>query len=329
MKRIVSGIKPSGDLTLGNYIGAIKQFAQFQNEYEMFIFIADLHAITVSQDPETLKQRCFEIAALYKACGLAGEHTKIFKQSDIPAHAELGWVFQCFSYFGELNRMTQFKDKSAKSELNGVSTGLFTYPALMAADILLYDADIVPVGQDQLQHLELTRTIAIRFNNKFGETFKVVAPAVNKFGGRIMSLQHPHQKMSKSDEDINGVILLLENPEDARKKIMRSVTDSDNDIRFDKLNKPGISNLIEIYAALCDISIEETVAHFSGYGYGDFKKSVADKVVDLLVKIQNNYQTIIASGEIHRVLSEDAAYVSSIANQKINDVYTKMGLRGN
>ena len=244
MKRLLSGIKPTGELTLGNYLGAIKQFVDMQNDYESFIFVANLHAITVYNDKEELKKRTRDLVAIYLASGLDPKKTTIFLQSENNYHNNLGWVLECNSYIGELNRMTQFKDKSKNKSTNAISCGLYTYPTLMAADIILYDADVVPVGIDQKQHVELTRNIAERFNNRYGETFKIPEPFIPKTGEKIYDLQNPTKKMSKTEDNPKGCISLLEDPDKAVKKIMGAVTDSDNQIKYDLQNKPGISNLM-------------------------------------------------------------------------------------
>ena len=279
MKRMLSGIKPTGGLTLGNYIGAISQFIKYQDEYEMYVFIANLHSITVAQDPKELRQNTKDLIALYLAAGLDPQKVTLFLQSDICAHAELGWILTCHSYMGELQRMTQYKDKTAKGETN-ITAGLFTYPSLMAADILLYDADYVPVGIDQKQHVELTRNIAERFNNKYGETFIIPEPVIPKVGAKIMSLQDPTKKMSKSDETTKGAIYLLDEPAVARKKIMSAVTDSIGIIRYDEVNQPGIANLLTIHSVLSKESIEDIVERFSNHGYGDLKKEIGQLVFD-------------------------------------------------
>jgi tryptophanyl-tRNA synthetase len=262
MERLVSGIKPTGGLTLGSYIGAIKQFIELQNNYESYVFVADMHAITVPQIKDELQRNIKDMVAIYLACGLDPKHTTIYIQSENPYHAQLSWILGCHTYLGELNRMTQFKDKNQKDGGSNLSCGLFTYPVLMASDIVLYDADIVPVGEDQKQHVELTRNIAERFNNKYGYTFKVPKPIIPKEGARIKDLQNPTKKMSKSDDDHRGCILLLDEEDAIRKKIMSAVTDSDNKIYFDEENKPGISNLMTIYATLNNMTIKEVEQKF-------------------------------------------------------------------
>ena len=324
-KRMLSGIKPTGQLTLGNYIGALRNFVNYQDDYEMIVFIANLHCITEYQDPEDLKKNLTDAVALYLACGLDPNKATIFLQTDVPAHAQLGYIMACNTYLGELNRMTQFKDKSAKGEKN-MTAGLYTYPCLMAADILLYDANYVPVGEDQKQHVELTRDIAQRFNNKYGETFVVPEPLIAKVGARIMSLTDPSKKMSKSDETNKGCIYLLDDPKVARKKIMSAVTDSLNDIKLDKENQPGLYNLIEIASALSGRTMEDIVEEFKGQGYGKLKGYVADVVCDTLEKIQGRYKEIIESRQIEKVLEEGAQKASAIANKTLDKAVKKIGL---
>lgn len=324
MKKMLSGIKPTGGLTLGNYIGAISQFVDYQDEYEMYIFIANLHSITVAQDPKELRQNTKDLVAIYLAAGLDPSKITLFLQSDISAHAELGWILTCHSYMGELQRMTQYKDKTAKGEAN-ITAGLFTYPSLMAADILLYDADYVPVGIDQKQHVELTRNIAERFNNKYGETFVVPEPVVPKIGAKIMSLQDPTKKMSKSEDTNKGTIYLLDEPSVARKKIMSAVTDSLGVIQFDDVNQPGIANLLTIHSALSGDKIEDIVARFNGQGYGELKKEVGQLVFDFLTNLQTKYKEIIASGIIDQVLQEGREKAGVLAYKKLRKVKKKVG----
>ena len=324
MKRLVSGIKPTGELTIGNYIGAIKHFKEMQKEYETFVFVADLHAITINNDPDELKRKTKDIIAVYLACGLDPEYTTLFIQSENMYHANLGWIFECNTYMGEASRMTQFKEKSQNKE--NVTVGLFTYPMLMASDILLYDADVVPVGIDQKQHVELARNVAERINNKYGETFKVPEPIIPKSGAKIYDLQDPTKKMSKSDESDKGVIMLLEDPTSIRKKIMSAVTDSDNKVKYDPENKPGISNLLTIYSSLKDISIEEAEKEFDNSGYGDFKKAVADTVVSFIEDLQKRYNEIINSDMIDKILDESNKKVRKLAEEKYENVRKKIGL---
>lgn len=325
MKRMLSGIKPSGQLTLGNYIGALRNFVKYQDEYEMIVFIANLHCITVPQEPAELKKNLKDAIALYLACGLDPERSTIFLQSDVMEHAQLGFIMCCNTYMGELNRMTQFKDKQAKGETN-LSGGLYTYPSLMAADILIYDPDYVPVGEDQKQHVELARDLALRFNNRFGEIFKLPEPLVPTVGKRIMSLSDPTKKMSKSDKGDKGCIYLLDDLNVARKKIMSAVTDNYAKVNFDPVNQPGVSNLLEIMSVLSGESIDSIVERFKDSGYGDFKKAVADVVINELDKIQTRYREIIASGEVERVLHDGAEKAHKIAYKKLMKVQKKMGI---
>lgn len=325
MKRMLSGIKPTGQLTLGNYIGALKQFVAYQNEYEMLSFIANLHCITVYQDPKELRRNLKDATALYLAAGLDPKKTTIFLQTDVNAHASLGYILNCYTYLGELNRMTQFKDKIAKGESN-LTAGLYTYPCLMAADILLYDPDYVPVGEDQKQHVELTRDIAIRFNNKYSPTFKVPEPLTTKVGGRIMSLSDPSRKMSKSDPSNKGCIYLLENPSSARNKIMSAITDSFNNIAADPIKQPGLYNLLEIGSALRNTTPEKLAMQFNGQGYGALKKYVAEAVEETLVNIQAKYNDIIKNNIIDEVLKEGASKANVLANRKLAKVMHKIGL---
>ncbi len=325
MKRMLSGIKPTGQLTLGNYIGALRNFVKYQDDYEMVVFIANLHCITEYQDPEDLRKNLTDAVALYMACGLDPEKSVIFLQTDVHSHAELGYILACNTYLGELNRMTQFKDKTAKGEKN-MTAGLYTYPCLMAADILLYNANYVPVGEDQKQHVELCRDIAQRFNNRYGETFVVPEPLIAKVGARIMSLSDPSKKMSKSEETNKGCIYLLDDLKSARKKIMSAVTDSVGIIQLDKENQPGLYNLIEIASALSGRSMEDIVNEFSGEGYGKLKGYVADVVCAELEKIQNRYREIIESHQIEKVLNEGALKASSIADRTLEEVKKKIGL---
>jgi len=327
MKRMLSGIKPTGRLTLGNYIGAIKHFIEYQDEYEMYVFVANLHAITVPIDRQELKRDTKDLVALYLACGLDPNKTTIFMQTDILEHGYLAFVLNCHTYMGELSRMTQYKDKMQKEKDGNHNVGLFTYPTLMAADILMYKADYVPVGEDQKQHVELTRDIAIRFNNKHGETFTVPEPIIAKVGSRIMSLSHPEKKMSKSEEDGDkGCIYLLDDPKLARKKIMSAVTDLDTEVRYDEEKKPGISNLLSIYCALTNKSFEEAEEHFKGYNYGNFKKEVADEVENFLTDLQTKYRSIIESGMIDKVLEDGANKARYQARKMLGKVFHKLGL---
>lgn len=325
MKRMLSAIKPTGKLTLGNYIGALKNFVNYQDEYEMIVFIANLHCITVYQEPAELRKNLKDAVALYLACGLDPEKSTIFLQTDVMEHAQLGYILACNTYLGELNRMTQFKDKMQKNE-TGLSAGLYTYPCLMAADILLYDPDFVPVGEDQKQHVELTRDIAIRFNNRYSDTFKVCEPLVAKVGKRIMQLNEPTHKMSKSENNDKGCIYLLDDLKLVRKKIMSAVTDSIGIIQIDQENQPGIYNLLEIMSSLTNEDKEDIVKRFEGQGYGEFKKAVADVVCDEIAKIQARYNEIINSDLIDKVLENGAKKASYIAAKKLAKVQRKVGI---
>lgn len=325
MKRMLSGIKPTGQLTLGNYIGALRNFVNYQNDYEMIVFIANLHCITEYQDPKELRKNLTDAVALYLACGLDPNKSTIFLQTDVKEHAQLGYIMACNTYLGELNRMTQFKDKTQKGEKN-LTAGLYTYPCLMAADILLYDADYVPVGEDQKQHVELTRDLAERFNNKYSETFVVPKPLIAKVGARIMSLSDPSKKMSKSDETNKGCIYLLDDINVARKKIMSAVTDSIGIIQLDKENQPGLYNLIEIASSLSNRTMQDIVEEFKGQGYGQLKTYVADVVCAELEKIQNRYKEILASKQIEKILEDGALKASAIAKKKLAKVEKKIGL---
>ena len=301
-KRALTGLQPTGVITLGNYIGAIKQMVDYQDDYESYIFIADMHAITVNQNPVELRNNIKSLVALYIACGLDPEKNIIYIQSENPYVANISWMLECNTYYGELSRMTQFKDKSKKNA--NFTTGLLTYPVLMAADILSMNADYVPVGIDQKQHVELARDIAIRFNNKYGEFFKVPEPIIRKSGTKIMDLQTPDKKMSKSSENQKGVIRLLDDINIIRKKIMSATTDSEMLVKFDPENKPGISNLINIYSSLTNKSIEEIENEFKDSNYGNFKTKVADVVVETLSNIQNKYNDIINSTYLDEILDK-------------------------
>jgi len=325
-KRMLSGIKPTGELTLGNYIGALRNFVKYQDDYEMIVFVANLHCITVYQDPEQLRKNLLDAITLYLACGLDPQKATIFLQSDVKEHAQLGFIMTCNSYMGELSRMTQFKEKSANQKEEGISAGLFIYPPLMAADILLYDANYVPVGEDQKQHVELTRDIAARFNNRYGQTFVLPEPLIQKVGARIMSLSDPSKKMSKSEESNKGCIYLLEDPASARKKIMSAVTDSLGSIAYDKERQPGLSNLIEIMSSLTGEPIDAIVNRFAGQGYGALKKAVAESVVLTLTSIQSRYHDIQASGQVRKVLADGAAKARIIAHPKLEEVQRKIGI---
>lgn len=323
-KSILTGIQPSGVITLGNYIGAIKQMVRMQDEFKSYIFIADMHAITVPQDPKILHENIRSLVALYIACGIDPDKNIIFIQSENEYHANISWLLECNTPFGELSRMTQFKDKSSKNA--NFYAGLFTYPVLMAADILAYDVDYVPVGIDQKQHVELTRNIAIKFNKKYGETFKIPDAYITKEGTKIMDLVNPLKKMSKSSENQKGVIRMLDDINTIRKKIMGATTDSDCLIHFDPENKPGISNLINICVALTGKSIQEIEAMFAGKNYGDFKHFVADIVTTEIETIQGRYQKIINSPELDKLLDENVAITRALAKEKFLLMKEKMGL---
>ena len=326
-KRMVSGIKPSGKLTLGNYLGAIANFVNFQNEYELFIFIANLHALTSFEDKDELSRNTYDLASLYLACGIDPNKVTMFIQSEVLEHANLAFTLNCFSYMGELNRMTQFKDKTSKDNETSINVGLYTYPVLMAADILIYNPDLVPVGEDQKQHVELTRDLAIRINNKLGKTFNVPQPLIPEYGARIMSLSDPKKKMSKSDDySDKGCIYLLDDLESARKKIMGAVTDSDSTVKYDKTNKAGISNLLEILSKINKVSIKELETKYVGSNYGTFKKDVADAVVGLLKKIQAKFAEVKATGETLEVLAEGAAKARKEASKKLSNLNQKLGI---
>ena len=322
---VLSGIKPTGQLQLGNYIGALRNFAKYQDDNEVFVFIADLHALTLPIDPQVLYNNTRDIVAFYLACGLDPEKATIFLQSQVPAHSELGTILGTSAYMGDMTRMTHFKEKASKLNEKSIGLGLFTYPVLMAADILLYNAETVPVGEDQKQHVELCRNLAERFNHRYKEeVFVVPTPVINKTGARIMSLSDPTKKMSKSDP--KGDIFLNDNINDVRKKIMRAVTDLEAEVRYDKENKPGISNLLTIYSCLKNITIEEAEKEFVGCNYGTFKKAVADVVCATLEDLQTKYHQIIESGIIDEVLEKGAERASKIANETIRRVKKVVGL---
>ena len=322
-KRLLTGLQPTGVITLGNYIGAIKQMVERQEEYDSFIFVADLHSITIEQEPQQLRENTKSLIALYLACGIDPKKNTIFLQSDNVYHANLSWMLECNTYFGELSRMIQFKEKS-KDHAN-FSVGLFTYPVLMASDILLYDTDLVPVGIDQKQHVEIARDIAIRFNKKYGETFKVPDVLISKNGTKIMDLIDPTKKMSKSSDNPKTVIRLLDDPEVARKKIMGATTDSQMVIKYDPENKPGISNLLNIYVSLTNKTMDETVSEFEGLNYGEFKRRVADVVVETLKSIQTKYNEYINSDIIDKILDEGKEKTLEIAKEKYDLAKKNMG----
>lgn len=324
MKTIFSGIQPSGTVTLGNYIGAMKQFVELQHEYQCYFCIVDQHAITVPQDRLQLRKNIRSLAALYLAVGIDPEKATLFIQSEVPAHAQAGWMMQCVSYIGELERMTQFKDKSAGKE--AVSAGLLTYPPLMSADILLYNTDLVPVGEDQKQHLELTRDLAERFNKKYNDIFTIPEVRIPKVGARIMSLQDPTKKMSKSDPNNKAFISILDEPKLIEKKIKSAVTDSEGIVKFDKENKPGVSNLLSIYSIFTGKSISEIEAMYEGKGYGDFKSGLAQVAIETLQPIQEKYHSLMASDELDRILDQGAEKANSDANKMIKKMENAMGL---
>ncbi len=327
MKRMISGIKPTGKLTLGNYIGALKQFIKYQDEYEMYIFLADLHALTLPIEHDELLKNSEDILALYLACGLDPKKVVLFKQSDVAEHSELGYIMTCFSNMGELSRMTQYKDKTSSLKNDNIPTGIFIYPTLMAADILLYDADYVPVGVDQKQHVELTRDLAIRFNNRYQkEIFKLPEPLMAKQGAKIYSLSNPSKKMSKSESE-KGTIYLLDDLKVTYKKIMSAVTDSSNEVYYDEVNKPGISNLLVIYSELSNQSVDEITKIYRHQGYGTFKKAVAECVVNTLKQLQEKVQEIKNSGIIKEILKQGQEKAKIVAREKVNEVYKIIGLR--
>ncbi len=328
-KRVMlSGIKPTGDLTLGSYLGAIKNWAERADSYDCYYFMADLHALTTRNDPALLRRRTLEQLAQYVACGLDPEKNTLFIQSHVPAHAELGWILNCYTMFGELSRMTQFKDKSAKNADN-INGGLFTYPALMAADILLYQPDLVPVGDDQKQHVELTRDVAQRFNNLYGETFKVPETFVPKVGARVMDLLNPTSKMSKSDAIGNGRVCLMDDPADIMRKFKRAVTDCDTErcVRYAPEEKPGVANLMSIYSAVTGKSFEEIEKEFDGQGYGVFKPAVGEAVVETLRPIREEAGRIMKDkAYLEQLCRSGAEKASYIANKTLRKVYKKVGL---
>lgn len=324
MKTVFSGIQPSGNLTIANYIGAIRQFVQLQHEAKCYFCIVDLHALTVPQDPEALRKQTLDLAALYLASGLDPQKITLFVQSHVPAHSELAWLLQCQAYFGELRRMTQFKDKSEGKE--SVTVGLFTYPTLMAADILLYQADLVPVGDDQKQHVELTRDIAERFNNRYGQTFRMPEPMISEVGARIMGLDDPSKKMSKSAANAGSYIALLDPPDVVRQKIKRAVTDSGSEVRHDWETKPAVSNLMEIYSTLSGDSLATIQERYAGKGYGQFKKDLAEVVAGFLDPLQRRYQELRESSELTGILTDGAARARQDAAPTLRRIQERVGL---
>lgn len=327
MKTLFSGVQPSGIPTLGNYIGAYKQFVQLQDEYDSYFCIVDQHAITVPQDRLKLRENSRALAAIYLASGLNPEKISLFIQSEVAAHAKAAWMLQCTSYIGELERMTQFKDKARKqNQRDGISVGLLTYPALMAGDILLYNADVVPVGEDQTQHIEFTRNVADRFNTKYNDIFTLPEIKLPKVGGRIMSLNEPTKKMSKSDDNQKSFITLLDDPNQAAKKIRSAVTDSDTEIKFDKENKPGISNLLTIYSSLSDKTIDELVNDYKDSSYGDFKKNLGEVVKEFLIKFQEKYNYYLESDELDEILDAGRDKAALKADRMVEKMERAMGL---
>ncbi|MGG3573320.1 tryptophan--tRNA ligase [Bacillus gobiensis] len=324
MKTIFSGIQPSGSVTLGNYIGAMKQFVDLQHDYNSYFCIVDQHAITVPQDRLSLRKNIRSLAALYLAVGLDPNKATLFIQSEVPAHAQAGWMLQCVSYIGELERMTQFKDKSAGKE--AVAAGLLTYPPLMAGDILLYSTDLVPVGEDQKQHLELTRDIAERFNKKYNDIFTIPEVKIPKSGARIMSLADPKKKMSKSDPNQKAFITLLDEPKAIEKKIKSSVTDSEGVVRYDKENKPGISNLLTIFSIFEGVSIEELENRYEGKNYGTFKAELAEVIIESLKPIQDRYYELLESEELDKILDDGAERANRVASKMLKKMENAMGL---
>lgn len=323
MKTVLSGIQPSGQLTLGNYIGAIKNFVALQHEHKCNFMVVDLHAITVPQEPAALAEQSEAVAALYIAAGIDPSKANVYLQSHVMQHAQLGWLLTTLTSMGELERMTQFKDKSAGKD--SVGAGLFVYPALMAADILLYNADLVPVGEDQKQHLELTRDLAGRFNHRFGDYFTLPAPYIPEVGARIMSLDDASNKMSKSNPNPGSYIALLDTPAEIRKKISRATTDSGREVRFDPANKPEVSNLITIYSQCAGLSIAEVEQRYEGQMYGAFKKDLAEVVVGVIEPLQQRYRDIRESGELRSILRQGAERASEMADKTLKEVQRLMG----
>lgn len=322
---LFSGTQPSGIPTLGNYVGALRHWVQLQDDYDCLYSLVDLHAITVRQDPAELRERCYQLAALYLACGIDPEKSTIFVQSHVAAHTQLSWVLNCYTQMGELNRMTQYKDKSAK-HVNNLNAGLYSYPVLMAADILLYNTELVPVGQDQKQHLELSRDIATRFNNLYGDIFTIPEPYIPKIGARVMSLQDPTSKMSKSDANEGSYISLLDPPKKIEKKLKRAVTDSGEDILFDIENKPGVSNLLSIHSAITGKGIQQLETEFADKMYGHLKVGTAEVVVAVLEPLQQRYEAFMADrGELDRILAAGAQQAEEKAATVLEKVYAAVG----
>ena len=326
-KIVFSGVQPSGNLTIGNYLGAIKNFSRFSEDYKTFYCVVDLHAITVRQVPADLRRRTYETLALYMACGLDEKKNTLFVQSQVPAHAELGWILDCYTMFGELSRMTQFKDKSQKNAEN-INAGLFTYPSLMAADILLYQTDLVPVGIDQKQHLELSRDIAMRFNQIYGDTFTVPEGYIPTDTMKIMSLAEPTAKMSKSDPNQNAVVYILDSKDDVMRKFKKAVTDSDASVRFSE-DKPGVSNLITIYRAFTGKTVEEVEREFDGKGYGDFKAAVGEVTADGLAPVREEFARLMADkAHLEQVMKAGADEAAYYARKTMSKVRRKLGFVG-
>ena len=325
-KVILSGIQATGDLHLGHYIGVLKRFVEMQDEFDCYYMIANLHALTVRRDPKELKENVYKLLASYIAAGLDPDKSTIFLQSQVHEHAELGWVLDCYTYMGELSRMTQYKDKSAKHADN-INAGLFTYPSLMAGDILLYQADLVPTGEDQKQHVELTRDLAERFNKLYGETFKIPKPFIEKVGARVMGLQDPTSKMSKSSTLPNDTILLIDTPEEIMKKVKKAVTDSDGIVKYDEENKHGISNLMEIYGIITSKTMDEIENEFEGQGYGNYKVAVADAIIKELEPFRNKYNELMANPSyLEEIYNKGAKKASEVASKTLKDVYEKIGI---
>ncbi len=330
MKKMLSGITATGNLTIGNYLGAIKQFIEYQKNNKMYVFIADLHGITVPIEAETLSNNIRNIAALYLACGLNPQKTTIFVQSDVAAHANLAHIILCATTIGELSRMTQYKDKSSKQKKNNntsfIPTGILTYPTLMVADILLYNPDLIPVGQDQKQHVELARNVAERFNNRYGKIFTIPEFITPKIGTKIMALKDPAKKMSKSDKNTKNTIFLLEDPAAAKKKILQSLTDNENKVYYDLENKPGVSNLMNIMASVDDISLQEITDKYKDLGYREFKNDLGDIIAKLLTKIQTQYNQIINSQKLDKILEQGANEARIVADKQMAIVKEAVGL---
>lgn len=324
-KRVYSAIQPSGTLTLGNYLGALKNFGKLQDEYDCVYCVANMHTLTVRQDPAQLRERIYGLMALYLACGLDPEKNILYLQSAVHEHAELSWILGCYTYIGELSRMTQFKDKSARHADN-INSGLFTYPVLMAADILLYQSDYVPIGRDQKQHLEISRDIAERFNSLYGRTFVVPEPLIAGPGAKIMSLQEPEKKMSKSDTNANNFILITEEPEQIMKKFKKAVTDSEACVRYDEENKPGVSNLINIYGAVTGKTVQEVEKIFGNARYGEFKTAVGEAVAECLRPVRERYSELVRDRDyLDKVMKQGAEKAGAIASVTLKDVYEKVG----